>query len=256
MSQVLFRVENHIAYVTLNDPGNLNAVNYEMVLELEKIWAEVRDNKDIWIAILNGEGRSFCAGANVKSMERGNWRIKENSLLLGNHRGGPLSHNVYKPIIVAVHKHVYGAGMCFLIESDICIAADDALFCLPEAKVNIPTLFAPVIGHFLPHSIASEMLYTAQPISAQRAYELGLCSKVVPRAELMNEATAMAKVICENGPLANWAAKELYYRGRNLNYDDFYDLLNKVAVPVMNSEDGIEAKAAFVEKRKPNWKLR
>lgn len=256
MTQVIFKVEDHIAFVTLNDPANLNAINYEMTLELEKAWAEIRDNKDIWVAILNGSGKSFCAGANVKSMERGNWQIKSNSLLMGEHRAGPLSHNVYKPIIVAVHKHVYGGGVALVLESDICIAADDALFCLPEAKVNVPTLFAPVIGQFIHHSAASELLYTAKPISAQRAYELGLCSKVVPCDKLLDEAVAMAKVICENGPLANWAAKELYYRGRNLVYDDLVGLLSEVAVPVMNSEDSVEAKAAFIEKRKPNWKLK
>lgn len=256
MSNVLFKIQDHIAYITLNDPNKLNAISYEMALELEKIWAEVRDNKDIWVAILHGEGKSFCAGINVKGVERGQFKIKENSLLVGEHRLGPLSHNVYKPIIAAVHRHVYGAGLSLVVESDICIAAEDALFGLPEAKVNLPTMFAPVIGQFLPHSVASEMLYTAKPIPAQRAYELGLCSKVVSCNDLMDEAVSMANVICQNGPLANFASKELYYRGRNVNYEEHLDLLNEVATPVMNSEDGVEGKAAFIEKRKPNWRLK
>lgn len=256
MDVVKFRVEGHIAYVTLNDPAKLNAISMQLACELEECWAEVRDNRDIWVAVLNGEGRSFCAGANTEGMGSGNYAIETHSVLMGVHRAGPLSHKVYKPIIAAVHRHVLGGGLALVLESDICIAADDALFGLPEAKVNVPTLFAPVIDRFLPHSLASEMLYTAKPVSAQRAYEAGLCSRVVPREKLMEEAEAMALSICETGPLANFAAKELYYRGRGLDYDALIPLLQEVAVPVMNSEDGLEGRRAFKEKRKPVWRCR
>lgn len=256
MVNILFKVQDHIAYIALNDPKKRNAISYEMALELEKIWGEVRDNKDIWVSILYGEGESFCAGINVKEVERGQFNIKDNSLLVGKHRLGPLSHNVYKPIIAAVHKHVYGAGLSLVLESDICIAAEDALFGLPEAKINLPTMFAPIIGQFLPHSVVSEMLYTAKPIPAQRAYELGLCSKVVSYDKLMKESISMANLICQNGPLSNFASKELYYRGRNIKYEDYLDLLNEVATPIINSEDSIEGKIAFIEKRRPDWKLK
>jgi len=252
VSKVLFRIEDHIAYITLNDPENMNSFDLEMTLELERIWERVRDDKNIWVAVLNGEGKAFCAGANVKSMERGK-RTLEESLVVGRHRVGPLSYHVYKPIIVAVHKYVLGGAFAFVVESDICIASEDTMFGLPESKVNMPTMFASAIGHFFPHSLASEMMYTGKFITAQRAYEAGLCSRVVPRERLMEEATEMAKSICENGPLANWASKQLYYRGRGVDYDRYLEDLDELATPVINCQDSIEAKQAFIEKRKPRW---
>lgn len=256
MPRVLYRVEDHIAYISLNNPQSLNSITYEMVLALEKIWRDVRDNTDVWVVILAGEGKSFCSGADVSSMDRSAWKVKTHSFLMGEHRAGPLYHNVFKPIIVAVQRHVYGMGIAFVMESDICIAADDALFGFPEAKLNVSTIVAPFIGRFLPHSVTSEMLYTAKPIPAERAYQLGLCNKVVAREDLMKEAVTMARGICENGPLANFATKELVQRGRGLDYDSMIPLIEKLHEPVMNSEDGKEAISAFAQKRKPVWKLR
>jgi len=256
MEKVKFRTEGHIAFVTLSDPDRLNAISLQTARELGECWAEVRDNPEIWAAILHGEGRCFCAGGNTEGMGSGDYALETHSVLMGAQRAGPLSHKVYKPIIAAVHRHVLGGGLALVLESDICIAAEDASFGLPESKAGIPTQFAPVLGHFLPHSVLSEMLYTARPISAQRACEVGLCSRVVPRERLMEEAVAMANVICENGPLANFASKELYCRGRGLDDDRLLPMLNELAVPVMNSADCIEGRRAFKEKRKPVWQCK
>lgn len=255
MSQILYKKEGHIAYISLNNPESLNALNLEMATKLEAIWIDFRDDLSVWVAILSGEGKSFCAGADVKQMERGKWQLRQ-SIILGDHSISPTRHNVWKPIIAAVHRHVYGAGLLLALESDIRVAADDALFGIPEGKVNVPTLFAPFASSYMPRAIAGELLYTAKPIDAQRAYHLGLVNRVVPRDRLLATATEIAQQICENGPLSIWATKELFCRGENMAHDGALALIEHIATPIFNSADSIEAKQAFIEKRKPVWQLR
>ena len=121
MSQILYKKEDHIAYISLNNPDSLNALNLEMAKEFEAIWVDFRDDKEMWVAILSGEGKSFCAGADVKKMERGGWQFRQ-SLILGDYSVSSRRHNIWKPIIAAVHRHVYGAGLLLALESDIRIA--------------------------------------------------------------------------------------------------------------------------------------
>lgn len=254
-SEVLYDKKGHIAYISLNRPESLNAVTRTMVKELAKIWIDFRDDSNLWVAVLSGEGKSYCAGADVKQLEVGKWEFRK-SLLFGDDRIGPSNYKVWKPIIAALHRHVFGAGLWLSLECDIRIAAEDALFGVPEARVNIVTLFTPFLSNFIPRSVAEELLFTASPIDARRAYQVGLVNKVVPCDRLLSEATAMAERICENGPLSIWAMKEILSRSSGMDYQGVLALLKEVAEPVFNAEDTVEARQAFIEKRKPQWKLK
>lgn len=185
----------------------------------------------------------------------GRWEFRK-SLLFGDDRLGPSNYKVWKPIIAAVHRHVYGAGLWLALECDIRIAADDARFGVPEAKVNVPVLFAPFLPHYLPRGVAAELLLTGNPIDAQRACQLGLVTKVVPGDQLISTATTIVEGICDNGPLASRATKEIFYRSCDMDYASAIALTEHIATPIFNSEDSIEAKRAFNEKRKPQWKLK
>lgn len=255
MENVIYRKEGHIAYISLNRPESRNAINRQLVVELRDVWIDFRDDDDLWVGILSGEGKSFCAGADVKEQERGKWKFRQ-SLIFGDDRLLASNYGVYKPIVGAVQKHAAGAGMFLALECDVVIASEDLKFFLPEARVNIPTLTAPFITDYMPRAIATEMLYTGNTLSAQRAYDLGMVNKVVPTELLMETAEEYANKILENGPLANWAAKELMYRGKDMDLNSQIALLEHVITPIWNSEDSKEAKLAFVEKRKPVWKLK
>ena len=255
MSEVLYEKEKHIAYISLNRPDSLNAFTRSMTRELAKIWIDFRDDRNLWVAVLSGEGRSFCAGADVKEAEIGKWQFRK-SLIFGDDRVGPSNYKVWKPIVAALHRHVFGMGLWLSLECDIRIAADDTMIGAPEPKLGLPTLFTPFLSQFLTPGIANELLFTANPIDAQRAYQLGLVNKVVPRDRLLSEATAMAEKICENGPLSIWAMKEIFSRSRGMDYQSVLALLKEVATPVWNSEDTVEARQAFIEKRKPQWRVR
>ena len=255
MSLVLYRKEGHIAYISLNRPESRNAINRAIARELAKIWVDFRDDDNLWVAILSGEGKSFCAGADIKEMERGQWQWRQ-SLIYGDDRVGPSNYKIWKPLIAAVHSHVYGAGLILALECDIRVAADNALFGIPESRVNVPFLFAPFVADYMPRAIAAELTFTAKPLDAQRAYQLGLVNKVVSSEQLMSVATSVAEEICENGPLSIWASKELFCRCRDMDHDSALALVEQIVPPIFNAEDSIEAKRAFIEKREPEWKLK
>lgn len=255
MSDLLYEKKGHVAFIRLNRPKSLNAINRSLGDELIKAWVDFREDKTLWVAVLSGEGKAFCAGADVKEMERGKWEFRQ-SLLFGDEPIGPSNYKVWKPIIAATQGHVNGAGLWLACECDMIISADNALFGTREVRANVPVLVAPFLADYLPRSIAAEILFSARPITAQRAYEVGFVNKVVPEDKLMIEATNMAEDICDCGPLSVWASKELLFRTRDMDYQNALSLVEQIAPPVWNSEDSIEAKQAFIEKRKPQWKLK
>jgi E-phenylitaconyl-CoA hydratase len=256
MPSVKYEKEEKIAFITLNRPERLNAIDLGTTEELIKIWVDFRDDDQLWVAILNGEGRSFCAGADVSKMDLGGkWNMAK-SLIYGDKKMGPNNYNVWKPIIAAVHGHVLGAGFYLVLECDLLIASEDAEFGLPEPMVNIPTLFTPFLGNYLSPCHAMELLLTGDSINAKRAYEMGLVNRVVSRDVLMSSAESMAERLCQNGPLSLRAMKEVLHRSREMDSTIKLTLLDQIFTPVMNSEDAAEGKRAFQEKRKPQWKCR
>jgi enoyl-CoA hydratase/carnithine racemase len=256
MSAVKYEKEGKIAFVTLNRPERLNAIDLGATEELIKIWIDFKEDDQLWVAILNGEGRSFCAGADVEKMDLGGmWNIRK-SLIYGDKKMGPSNYGVWKPIIAAVHGYVLGAGFYLALECDLIIAAEDAEFGLPEPKVGIPTLFAPSLRYYLSPCLAMELLLTGERVNAKRAYEMGLVNRIVSRDLLLDSAKSMAEKICQNGPLSVRAIKEVYQRSREMDATSKLTLLEQIFTPVENSEDAAEGKRAFQEKRKPQWKCK
>lgn len=255
MPEVLFERRGHIAFISLNRPESLNAINRAMGDGLIKAWQDLRDDNELWVGIVTGSGKSFCAGADIKEMERGEWRFRD-SLLFGDRPIGPASYDLWKPLIAATQGHVNGAGFWIALQCDIRVASEDAKFGAGETRVNVPALIAPFLSNYLPRGISAELIYTAKPLHAQRAYELGIVNRVVPQDHLLTEATKVAESICECGPLSVWASKEMSLRANPMDYPRALALIEHIATPVWNSQDSIEAKRAVQEKRKPKWRLR
>ena len=109
---------------------------------------------------------------------------------------------------------------------------------------------------YMPKAIATEMMYTGKPISAQRAYNVGMINKVVDMDGLMAAAEEYAGFILQNGPLSIFGTKEIMERGRYMDREGKIALTEHIATPIWNSEDSVEAKQAFLEKRSPQWKLK
>lgn len=257
MAKVEYEKREAIAYITLNRPEVRNAIDREMVDVLHDLWEDFEKDRDIRVGILAGAGGHFCAGYDVKAInarqEEGVAYTWARSSMFGDKRIGPDGHGVTKPIIAALNGNVNGVGVWFALQSDIRIATERTKFGLGEARFNFPVEFAAFISNHLPRAIAVEMLFAMKLFDARRFYELGIINEIVEQNRLMETAKKIADDLLQRGPLSLMAMKEL------LNFDPNYGekvrFSREKIVPIVNSEDTKEAVKAFVEKRRPTWKL-
>jgi enoyl-CoA hydratase/carnithine racemase len=270
---LLYEKRDRIAFITINRPHVLNAISPVTQDELIEAVEDVADDPDVWVAVLTGAGdRAFSAGADIKwrfehpeeharrELERQRRRRRAYWHLDAMY-GGDLPLQVWKPIIAAVNGYALGGGFEVAMNCDVVIAAEGATFGLPEVTRG----WTPAAANFLlprhvPRKIAMEMLLFGDRVSAQRAYEVGLVNKVVPAAELLDTATAYARRLCQNPPLAVQAAKQLALRGLDMpmNYAPvaWHLMSDSVTRAVQDSEDIAEGRRAFAEKRAPQFKGR
>lgn len=252
---LIYEKRGKIAYITINRPDVMNAMDPETYSELSRAWIDVRDDPDVWCAIITGAGeRAFSAGADLRKTiprEQEKWHIwqtQEEQIL---NRG----LEIWKPIIAAVNGYCLAGGMTLLLATDLRVAADHARFGLSEVKRGI----LPGNGgtqrtmQQLPYPIAMWLLLSGEWLDASDALQYGLVNKVVPMSELMTEAERMAHVICENGPLAVRAIKELAVRGQYMPIEYGLRLEQAMGHVLRNTEDAKEGPRAFAEKRKANF---
>ncbi|WP_419850553.1 enoyl-CoA hydratase-related protein [Candidatus Poriferisocius sp.] len=250
---VLFEVSDGVAWVTINRPEARNAVNQAVTEGLAAAWDRVESDDDIAVAVLTGAGEAaFSAGADLKEMaaraERG----------LPSHLAGSrlAEGGVTKPVIAAVNGLAYAFGFNLVMQCDLCVAADHARFGILEAKVGRGSPWAAQLGWLIPPRTAMELLCTAEPISAQRAYELGLVNKVVPAADLKSAAAELAKTIAANAPLTVRAGKAMIRATAGLSPAEAAAVADEIYAPVYSSDDAQEGPRAFAEKRPPRWQGR
>lgn len=255
MAVVLYEKKERIAYITLNRPEKLNAINQEMIEELQKIWVDFREDHDLWVAILGANGKAFSAGADVAGSYPSATPVRPGPPpkdLRGFSKalqGSPASFEVWKPIIAALHGYVYGAALWISLCCDLRIAAEDTQIGMPEVKYGRAVTIAGLFSDYVPLGIAIELMLLGDPISAERAYQLGIVNKVVPREELMMTAIRLAEKICENSPLALRATKEVIWRSKDIpSIEAKLGLAEARFASVRELEDSKEAIKAFKEK--------
>ena len=162
----------------------------------------------------------------------------------------------WKPLIAAINGFALAGGWSIAQMCDLRLAAEDAQLGITETKWSLLPPFGTILPKMMPLSAVLELCLTAQPVTAQRAYDMGFLNKVVPGDQLMEEAMTMARQIAENAPLAVRAFKELAYRGLNLSTQDLCALTYNMYDELLKTEDSKEGPLAFAEKRKPNWQAR
>lgn len=251
-----FELHDHIATITINRPERANAMDAEHYAALSQAWQRVRDDNAVRVAIVTGAGEKvFSAGADLKSFVGRDqplsevWLTQKDSLL---NRG----LEVWKPVIAAVNGACVGGGMTLMLGTDLRIAADHATFSLAEVKRGIIAANGGTqrVMKQLPYAVAMEMLLLGEKIDAETAARWGLVNRVVPAGALMDTAREMAERINENAPLAVQAAKELAVRGQDMSLSEGLRMEQFVNRILHRSEDTKAAKAAFAEKRKPEFK--
>jgi enoyl-CoA hydratase/carnithine racemase len=261
---VIFEKRERIALITINRPEVRNAIDLETSKKLADVWTEFRDDNDLWVAIITGAGdAAFSSGADLKKIGQfyremtspQRRHFSETSPGIG---GITRNLEIFKPIIAAINGHCLAGGLEIALACDIRIASDNATFGLMETGWGI----IPGAGgtQRLPRIVgtakALEMILTAKRIDADEAKSIGLVSDVVSQAELIPKALNIAHKICEKGPLAVRAAKEAIVRGMDMGLSDGLRLEQFLAEPLRSTEDAMEGPAAFVQKRKPNFKGR
>ncbi len=244
---ILFEKKGHVALVTINRPDALNSLTVDMLMGIEAAMAEFDADPDLWIGVLTAAGdKAFSSGLDLKEAA---------PLLTGGDALGfedttkRQFSDVFKPIICAVNGFCIAGGMEMLLGTDIRIAAEHATFGLGEVRWGLVPLGGTHIRlpRQIPWAIAMQLLLSGKPISAQRAYEVGLINEVVPADELMPKALEMAEKLCRNGPLAMRTAKEIAVR--SLELESGFVLEKALGQKVLASEDAKEGPRAFAEKR-------
>jgi enoyl-CoA hydratase/carnithine racemase len=252
---VLYETRGKTAYITLNRPEAMNAINAEVLQGLADAWMKVRDDPEVWTAIVTGAGdKAFSAGADLKSMSER--RATSDKGEVPPLLGFISSLEVWKPFIAAINGYCLGGGLELALICDIRVATERAIFGFPEVtRAIIPSGGGTQrLPRMVPFGIALESLLTGNHISPQEAYRFGLVNRVVSPAELMPAAEAIASKINENGPLAVRAIKEAAHRGMNMPLDQGLRLENLLSHVVRATEDSREGPSAFAEKRKPVYK--
>ncbi len=259
-----FDVADRIAKIVINRPEALNSMTPPMYADLSKAWIEVRDNPDIWVAVVTGapqpnrppERQIFSAGADLKGMNRERqayefWQTQQDQIL---NRG----LEVWKPVVCAVNGLCLAGGMTLLLATDIRVASEHTMFDLSEVKRGI----LPGNGgtqrtiRQLPYPIAMEMLLLARRLTAERAAHFGLINEVVPHDTVLDVAMERARELAAMAPLAVRAIKELAVRGQYMPLDEGLRFEQVMGDRLRATEDGKEGPRAFAEKRTPNYKGR
>lgn len=253
MKKVLFECRSNIAYITINRPEVMNAMDPETYRLLSESWCEVRDNPDIRVAVITGAGeKAFSAGADLKSAiptrpERYHFWLTQKEMLLN--RG----LEVWKPVIAAVNGYCLGGGMTLLLATDLRIASEGAVFELSESKRGffLASGATQRILKQLPYAIAMELILLGRCFSAQEALNWGFVNKVVAGSELMASAEEYAELIKRNAPLAVQALKELVIRSQSLPLEQGLRLEAAISEVIKRTQDAEEGAAAFSQKRPP-----
>lgn len=255
--QLLCERRGAAAVVTLNRPQSINAITMEIRTRLPVVLRELDGDASIAAIVLCGAGeRGFCAGADIKEPRPAPTAVGERRRL------SPASwieslDGIAKPVIAAVHGVCMGAGLEIALACDIRVAATDARLGLPETALGLipggggTQRLARLIGA----GRALDVILTGEPLSAQRAYEIGLVTRLADSREAaVAEAVRLADLLAERAPLATAYAKEAVLAGASLPLKEGLRLEKSLFAILAATSDRHEAAAAFREKRKPRFR--
>jgi enoyl-CoA hydratase/carnithine racemase len=251
---VLFQArEDGIAIITLNRPESRNALGKAIREGLFAAWDRFERDPALHVAILTGAGdKAFCAGGDLKEMTETRLAVPPRDMF-------PVPGDniaLTKPTIAAVNGVAFAGGWMIAQACDLCVASTAARFAITEVKVGRSSPWAAPLIHMIPQRIMLEIILTGKPISAQRAYEIGLVNRLAEPAQLMEAALALAAEILEGAPLSVRAARETVMLSIEMGRSAALQAARHASEYAYRSEDAQEGPRAFAEKRRPVWKGR
>ncbi|CAN5901508.1 enoyl-CoA hydratase-related protein [soil metagenome] len=258
--ELLYGVDGAIATITLNAPQRMNTISGPMLKQLTEALVRASEDAAVRVVILTGTGRAFCAGLNLEAQSKGTDNLSVGSgatptnIDLRN-TPPPVLHAMDKPVIAALNGSAAGYGLDLALGADIRVMAQSAKLAASYAKRGV----LPESGGtwYLPRLLgwakAAELIFTGRTLSAAQSLELGLVNRIVPDAEVMGAARALALEIAANAPLAIQAAKRMMRMSWNEPFNEHVHHVFLQLLPLMQTEDMKEGIKAFLEKREPSF---
>ena len=262
---ITYEVDGHKAIITLNRPNALNALSPHMIAELRTAYDEAENDDDVWITIVTGTGRAFCAGADVGEIPGDGKVVNERAYLStyeqweAPQEGTPPFRRMAKPVLAAINGICCGAGLDWVTTGDIVIASDQATFFDPHVSIGLVASRELVrVARVLPRSVALRMALMGkhERMNAQRALELGMITEIVEHDRLLERANEIADIVNSNAPLAVRGTRLAIIKGLDLPMHEAEMLAESFRERNLHTEDSLEGPRAFMAKRAPNWQCR
>jgi enoyl-CoA hydratase len=242
-SAVTYKRDGMVAIITMNKPDRMNRLDTELVDGLHDRWVQFMADDAARVAVLAGNGKAFSAGADLKNVPH------------HLYHGIPgIGYPVDKPVVAAVQGWCIGGGMVLTTMVDIMIVAEDAKFSYPEVKIAFSGGLISNLVTRIPHKIAMELLLVGDTIDAKRAYEVGYANKIVPLDQLMPTAMDYAKRIADTAPMPSRMLKRLTSETLPKGPTEIAGIARSQVDAINRSDDWVEGRAAFAEKRPPKFK--
>lgn len=239
-----------IAIITINRPEEYNSLGKDVREGLFAAWHRFENDPGLRVAILTATGeKAFCAGGNLKEMAQSGLKVPPRSMF--PFPGDNI--DITKPIIAAVNGVAYAGGWLLAQACDLCVASTNARFAITEVRVGRGCPWAAPLIHMIPQRIMMEIMLTGNPVSAQRAYEIGLVNRLAAPEQLIDEAIALARDILKGAPLSIAAAKETVMLATEMGRSAALKAARAAWERAYHSEDAQEGPRAFAEKRPPRW---
>ncbi|MGF6375602.1 enoyl-CoA hydratase [Clostridiales Family XIII bacterium PM5-7] len=250
-----YEVTSSIATVTINRPQALNALNMDVLTELYDVFTKIEADEAVKSVILTGEGKAFVAGADIAQMHKLN-AIEGRQMMILGHKVMNLIESIEKPVIAAVNGFALGGGCELAMACDIRIASEKTKFGQPEVGLGIIPGFGGTqrLARLVGKGMAKYLIMTAELISANEAYRIGLVEKLSAPEELIAEAEKIAQTIAAKAPIAIATAKTAINNGYDMDMKSASKFEIETFTAAFSSDDKTEGMAAFLEKRTPEFK--
>ena len=252
LEYTLYDKQHHIAWVTLNRPESLNALNSGLWREIHQRLDTAEKDEDVRVVVITGAGRAFSAGDDIKEVSA--LRTSSEIRNFFTSSAAPTIVKIIqlsKPIIACVNGLAFGGGCELAILCDMVIASENALFAIPEARVGAYPPIACAIGVYFTGKLNLSMLaLTGEPITANEAQRIGLVNKVVPSDKLRDATKELAEKTMLSAPSSIGAIKKAL--NRKFQPEELEQAVETL-IALLETEEGREGHKAFVEKKSPKW---